>query len=61
MKKGCFYDGEDWFYLNPSTGIMETGFVTVDGRTYFLKEDGRMLTKATVFTPDENGALHISK
>ncbi len=61
MKKGWFYDGEDWFYLNPSTGIMETGFVTVDGRTYFLKEDGRMLTKATVFTPDENGALHISK
>ena len=61
MKKGWLYDGEDWFYLNPSTGIMETGFVTVDGRTYFLKEDGRMLTKATVFTPDENGALHISK
>lgn len=61
MKKGWLYDGEDWFYLNPSTGIMETGFVTVDGRTYFLKEDGRMLTKAAVFTPDENGALHINK
>lgn len=60
-KKGWFYDGADWFYLNPSTGIMETGFVTVDGRTYFLKEDGRMLTEPTVFTPDENGALHRNK
>lgn len=60
LKKGWFFDGTDWFYLNPGTGRMETGFVTVDGKTYFLKEDGRMLKESRVFTPDENGVLHES-
>ena len=36
---------------------MATGFVTVDGKTYFLKDDGRMLTEAAEFVPDANGAL----
>lgn len=58
VKKGWLLDGEDWYYLNPENGQMQTGFVTLDGKTYFLQEDGRMLTEARVFTPDENGALH---
>lgn len=57
-KRGWLYDGGDWYYLNPETGLMQTGFVTLEGRTYFLKEDGRMLTEEGVFGPDENGALH---
>lgn len=57
-KTGWFWDGSDWFYLDPETGRMETGFATVDGKTYYLNEDGRMLTEARVFTPDESGALH---
>lgn len=58
LKKGWFWDGSDWFYLNPETGLMHTGFITLDGKTYFLKEDGRMLTEAHAFTVDENGELH---
>lgn len=40
---------------------MATGFVTVDGKTYFLKDDGRMLTEAAEFVPDANGALSLKK
>ena len=58
VKKGWFWDGSDWFYLNPETGLMHTGFITLNGKTYFLKEDGRMLTEAHAFTVDENGELH---
>lgn len=58
VKTGWLLDGGDWYYLNPETGRMETGFVMVDGKTYFLKEDGRMLTESRIFTPDETGALH---
>lgn len=48
----------DWYYLDPATGIMLTGFLTLDGKTYYLQPDGRMLTKAKTFTPDESGVLH---
>ena len=40
---------------------MATGFVTVDGKTYFLKDDGRMLKDAAEFVPDANGALSLKK
>ena len=43
------------------SGRMATGFVTVDGKTYFLKDDGRMLTEAAEFVPDANGALSLKK
>lgn len=58
LKKGWLLDGGDWYYLNQETGLMATGFVTVDGKTYFMEQDGRMLKEARVFTPDENGVLH---
>ena len=47
--------------LDPASGRMATGFVTVDGKTYFLKDDGRMLTEAAEFVPDANGALSLKK
>ncbi|MBQ7795128.1 MAG: hypothetical protein IJ374_01010 [Lachnospiraceae bacterium] len=59
LKKGWLLDGGDWYYLNPETGLMHTGFITLEGKTYFLKEDGRMLTEAHVFVPDESGELHF--
>ena len=59
MKTGWLLDGGDWYYLNPETGRMQTGFVTLSGKTYYLQEDGRMLTKAAVFVPDANGELHL--
>lgn len=58
LKKGWLQDGKDWYYLNQETGLMATGFVTVDGKTYFMEQDGKMLKEARVFTPDETGALH---
>lgn len=57
-QKGWILEGGSWYYLNPESGVMQTGFVTVNGNTYYLLEDGRMLTEARTFTPDENGALH---
>lgn len=55
---GWLLDNGDWYYLDPLTAMMRTGFITVDGKTYFMEESGRMITKARVFTPDENGVLH---
>lgn len=58
LHKGWLNDNGDWYYLNPDTGIMQTGFLTLEGKTYFLQDNGKMLTKARTFTPDENGVLH---
>lgn len=55
---GWLKDNGEWYYLAPGTGTMQTGFLTLEGKTYYLQEDGRMLTKAKSFTPDENGVLH---
>lgn len=58
LHTGWLLDGGDWYYLNPETGLMVTGFLTLEGKTYYLQEDGRMLTQPKTFTPDENGVLH---
>lgn len=55
---GWLLDNGDWYYLNPSDRIMQTGFLTLDGKTYYLQDNGKMLTKAKSFTPDEKGVLH---
>lgn len=60
-KTGWLYEGTDWYYLDPESGRMATGFVTVDGKTYFLKDDGRMLREAAEFVPDANGVLSLRK
>ncbi len=57
MYTGWLSHNGDWYYLDPETGIMRTGFLTLDGNTYYLQKDGRMLTTAKAFTPDENGVL----
>lgn len=57
-QKGWLFTDNNWYYLDPETGAMQTGFVMLDGNVYYLLEDGRMLTEARTFIPDENGALH---
>lgn len=54
---GWLNDNGDWYYLDPESGIMRTGFITLEGKTYYLQKDGRMLTSAKTFIPDENGVL----
>lgn len=58
LHKGWLLENGDWYYLDPETGMMQTGFITLEGKTYYLNSDGRMLTAPKTFTPDENGVLH---
>ena len=41
MQEGWLLDGRFWYYLNPNTGgprgAMCTGFVTVNGQTYYCR------------------------
>lgn len=57
---GCVREQTGTTWTRKAAG-MATGFVTVDGKTYFLKDDGRMLTEAAEFVPDANGALSLKK
>lgn len=56
---GWLWDGADWYYMNPETGLMHTGFLTLNGKTYYLKADGRMLTEPHLFVPNANGELYF--
>lgn len=58
MVTGWLKDSDNWYYLNPADGVMHTGFLTQEGKTYYFQEDGKMLTKAKTFTPDASGVLH---
>lgn len=58
MATGWLHESNQWYYLDPATGIMHTGFLTLEGKTYYMQENGSMLTKPKAFTPDENGVLH---
>ena len=44
-----------------SDGKMCDGLTTVDGKWYYLNEDGIMATEPIVLTPDKNGALQYPK
>ena len=39
-KKGWFKDKSDdqWYYLNPETGIMQVGWTNIDGKYYYFNE-----------------------
>ena len=58
LHKGWLEYNGDWYYLDEENGIMQTGFVSVDGKTYYLLSDGKMLTRPMVFTPASDGSLH---
>lgn len=58
LAKGWIQDGGDWYFLNLDTGLMERScFIQVDGKTYYMQEDGTMLTEARTFTPAADGSL----
>lgn len=58
MAHGWVTDHDKQYYFDLNSGIMHTGFLTLDGNTYYFTEDGSLLTEPRMFTPDENGALH---
>lgn len=39
-----FYDSDpfDWYYFNPKTGVMTTGWTQYNNHTYYFESDGRM-------------------
>lgn len=49
------YNG-GWYYLGED-GAMVKGLKYIDGKFYYLDQNGRMATKEVTFTPDNNGAL----
>jgi hypothetical protein len=57
LHRGWLELSGDWYYLNPDNGVMATGFIQVDGKTYYMLSDGKMLTQPMTFTPDASGAL----
>lgn len=46
----------DWYYLGED-GAMVKGLKYIDGKFYYLDQNGRMATKEVTFTTDNNGAL----
>lgn len=60
LAKGWILDSGKWYFLDLNTGIMKRGFIQVDGKTYYMQQDGSMATTPKTFIPDENGALHLS-
>ena len=54
---GWLLDQGKWYYLEPETGIMKRGFLHLDGKTYYLLQDGSMMMESKTFTPDENGVI----
>lgn len=57
MAHGWVMDNDKRYYLDLNSGVMHTGFLTLDGNTYYFTEDGSLLTDPMTFTPDENGVL----
>ncbi|NNJ32454.1 NlpC/P60 family protein [Lacrimispora defluvii] len=49
------YNG-DWYYMGED-GAMVKGLKYIDGKFYYLDQNGRMATKEITFKPDNNGAL----
>lgn len=48
MKTGWLQDGDKWYYLKPNEGgpqgSMATGWVTIDGKKYYMNASGVMVT-----------------
>ena len=44
-------------YHKRSDGAMLKGLQTINGKWYYLDQDGRMATDPVTLTPDQDGAL----
>ena len=52
----------NWYYFNPSTGYMQTGWINDNGTWYFASQDGAMKTgwindNGTWYFTNQNGAM----
>lgn len=57
MVTNVWYQYESgWYYLGED-GAMVKGLKYIDGKFYYLDQNGRMATKEITFTTDNNGAL----
>ncbi len=59
-------DGSTWYYLDPETGIMKTGWIALDGKHYYLGDSGAMQTGMmargdTIYTFGGDGSLSLAK
>ena len=43
MKTGWLRLGDTWYYLDPSSGVMVTGSMTIDGKKYDFDLSGKCL------------------
>ena len=43
MAVGWVQVGDLWYYMDPSTGAMVTGVVTINGKRYRFADDGHCL------------------
>lgn len=57
-RTGWVKEGGKYYYIDPTNGARMTGFILVDGKTYYMQGDGTMLTEPRVFTPGPDGALY---
>ena len=44
LKTGWLYDQSNWSYLDPTTGIMQTGWKQLGNKWYYLRSSGAMTT-----------------
>ena len=55
-------DQNAWYYLDPSSGCLVSGWKTIDGKTYYFNSDNKMVTGkqtigGTAYTFASNGVL----
>ena len=43
-RAGWINDGSAWYYLDPTTGIMQTGWKQLGNKWYYLRSSGAMTT-----------------
>lgn len=59
MASGWLKSGNDWFYLDPSTGAMKSGWVKISGKWYYFYSNGKMAHDAKIgkYRLGHNGAM----
>ena len=61
MKTGWIYTASGWYYVDPATGLMCTGWTTINGKQYYFEKsadgvEGRMHTG---WLKDQNGTWYF--
>lgn len=53
MATSWMQDGNNWYYFDPSSGVMQTGLKCIDGNGYYFDSNGRMVRSDS--RVDDNG------